>query len=68
MHQHCHLAHLDIKLENLVLDAPYYHVKLIDFAFCEPVDTLLTEARGTPQYLAPEVLLAAENDKSITKP
>lgn len=34
MHHVCNIAHLDIKLENIVLDETYA-LKLIDFGFSE---------------------------------
>jgi serine/threonine protein kinase len=37
MHTLGGVAHLDIKLENLVVDSSYI-VKVIDFAFSEPID------------------------------
>jgi serine/threonine protein kinase len=54
MHQTMGIAHLDIKLENIVLDSQY-NVKLIDFAFCEPKDTKMSIPKGTERYFAPEV-------------
>ena len=54
MHQTKGIAHLDIKLENIVLD-DHYWLKLIDFAYCEPKDTKMSKAKGTERYFAPEV-------------
>ena len=54
LHNTCKLAHLDIKLENVVVDSRY-SLRLIDFAFCESKDSLLCVAKGTERYYAPEV-------------
>lgn len=54
MHSTKGLAHLDIKLENVVLDSQYM-IKLIDFAYCEHKDTKMSNAKGTERYFAPEV-------------
>jgi serine/threonine protein kinase len=59
----CHeanIAHLDIKPGNLLLvdpDDDDTNVKLGDFGLAVPVDRLnsLSECRGTPAYMAPEV-------------
>ena len=55
LHSACELAHNDLKLENFVVDE-YFRVKLIDFAFCEKIGSLITKPRGTLQYLSPEAL------------
>jgi len=54
LHNQCRLAHLDLKLENVVLDS-HYNLKLIDFAFAEVKDHSLCVAKGTERYQAPEV-------------
>ena len=48
------MAHLDIKLENIVIDENYL-LKLIDFAYCEPKDERQFVSKGTERYFAPEV-------------
>jgi serine/threonine protein kinase len=61
---HCHardVLHRDIKPENLVLasKASYASVKLIDFGFARlvgPGHEAPHDLRGTPYYLAPEVI------------
>lgn len=50
------LVHLDLKLENILVD-PTEGVKLIDFDACEPVKSghKSTSNKGSPGYRAPEV-------------
>jgi len=55
-HEH-HVAHMDVKLENILLDLDD-SLKLTDFglsSFQEP-GQLLVKAVGTPTYVAPEVI------------
>jgi serine/threonine protein kinase len=49
-------AHLDIKLDNIMLD-DYFNIRLSDFGSALKVeDDPITELRrGTPKYMAPEV-------------
>lgn len=54
LHSVCNMAHLDIKLENIVVDS-HYSLKLIDFAYCEERRTKMTISKGTERYFAPEV-------------
>jgi serine/threonine protein kinase len=54
MHTEKMMSHLDIKLENIVVDQHYF-IKLIDFAYCERVNASLTASLGTERYFAPEV-------------
>ncbi|CDW85702.1 protein kinase domain containing protein [Stylonychia lemnae] len=64
LHEQCDIAHMDIKLENLVVDSNF-RIKLIDFAFCEPKNQDLKLSKGTAQYLAPEVLRTFENNRIL---
>ncbi|TNV81250.1 hypothetical protein FGO68_gene3635 [Halteria grandinella] len=54
LHHSCGLAHLDIKLENIVVDSNGL-LKLIDFAYCEQRGTRMCISKGTERYFAPEV-------------
>ena len=63
MHFECGITHLDIKLENIVLDSSFC-IKLIDFAFCEGLDTPIENIKGTEGYFAPEVHLVNESTHS----
>lgn len=68
LHQECGIAHLDIKLENIVADGNFT-LKLIDFAFCEPINQKISICKGTDIYLAPEILAhSSKNWLSETPP
>ncbi|UJR37104.1 hypothetical protein I4U23_029808 [Adineta vaga] len=51
------IVYRDLKLENLVLDA-HGHVKLTDFGFAKYVSDRTYTLCGTPEYLAPEMILS----------
>ncbi len=57
------IAHLDIKLENLLLDKNY-NLKIADFGFSTSDQLLQNISLGTPGYMSPEVI-KGEKFKSI---
>lgn len=56
------LAHLDIKLENMMLsESENFQLKVIDFGFATPLEGedgngLINTRKGTPGYQAPEIV------------
>ena len=65
----CHdlgIANRDIKLENILLDdaLPLPHLKICDFGYSknEFIDSRPKTISGTPDYIAPEVLLDDQYD------
>ena len=51
-----HVAHRDIKLENVLIEHSTNKVKLIDFGFaCQSKDKLRVLC-GTPSYMSPEIV------------
>ena len=66
LHKH-NMVYRDLKPENILLDEKG-HVKLTDFGLSKILETESDKAFticGTPQYLAPEVLLKKGYDKSV---
>ena len=53
-----HIAHRDIKLENIIINQNHY-IKLIDFGFgvYNPSDELQSFFCGTPNYMPPEIFM-----------
>jgi len=67
---HCHLnnvAHLDLKTKNLLLATADddMNVKIGDFGFAKRITgrKCLTEKRGTPYYIAPEIVKSKPFDE-----
>lgn len=52
----CDVVHRDIKPENILIDHNGY-LKLCDFGFCKVLKKKTWTLCGTPEYLAPEVIL-----------
>lgn len=53
----CEIVHRDIKPENILIDTNGY-LKLCDFGFCKVLKKKTWTLCGTPEYLAPEVILS----------
>ncbi|XP_032512267.1 cAMP-dependent protein kinase catalytic subunit alpha-like [Danaus plexippus] len=54
---HCGIVHRDIKPENILVDINGY-LKLCDFGFCKIIKKKTWTLCGTPEYLAPEVIMS----------
>lgn len=54
---HCDVVHRDLKPENILLDTNGY-IKLCDFGFCKILKKKTWTLCGTPEYLAPEVIMS----------
>ena len=54
------LIHRDLKPENLLIDHKGY-LKVTDFGFCKKIKGRAWTFCGTPEYLAPEIILSKVN-------
>jgi len=54
MHNQAGFAHMDIKLENILV-ADDGSLKFCDFGFATPLGSYIDKKMGTPVYMAPEI-------------
>jgi serine/threonine protein kinase len=58
------IAYRDLKPENLLIDNDG-HIKLTDFGFAKKIDDKSYTLCGTPEYLAPEVILGQGHNQGV---
>ncbi|CAK4248092.1 unnamed protein product [Aphanomyces euteiches] len=61
---HKSIAYRDLKPENLILDAQGF-LKVVDFGLAKVVPERTWTLCGTPDYLAPEIILNRGHDKAV---
>mmetsp|Transcript_26141 Transcript_26141/g.52549 ORF Transcript_26141/g.52549 Transcript_26141/m.52549 type:complete len:793 (-) Transcript_26141:816-3194(-) len=61
---HRHITYRDLKPENILIDAAGYCV-LVDLGFAKVVTDKTYTLCGTPEYLAPEIILAKGHHKGV---
>lgn len=69
LHKDAEVAHLDLKLENVLLTEDF-NIKICDFGFCQSTLTRIFKSMGTEGYKAPEIYKLQsryDNNKDILK-
>ncbi|XP_029165384.1 cAMP-dependent protein kinase catalytic subunit beta-like isoform X1 [Nylanderia fulva] len=61
---HCSLVYRDLKPENIMIQNSGY-IRVTDFGFCKMIDGRTWTLCGTPEYLAPEVILSKGYGKAV---
>ncbi|KAJ0410103.1 hypothetical protein ATCC90586_001588 [Pythium insidiosum] len=59
-----HIVYRDLKPENLLID-PQGYLKVVDFGFAKVVEDRTYTLCGTPEYLAPELVLGKGHNKGV---
>ncbi len=57
------IAYRDLKPENVILGKNGY-LKLVDFGFSKVIQNRTFTVCGTPEYMAPEIILKEGHDKA----
>jgi len=58
------IAYRDLKLENVMIDEHGYCI-IVDLGFAKIVDDKTYTLVGTPEYLAPELIMSKGHDKAV---
>ena len=59
-----HIAYRDLKLENILVDEQGYG-KIVDLGFAKVVDDKTYTLCGTPEMLAPEIIMSKGHDQAV---